>query len=122
MEDTDLIIDTYTVEIKAIEMYESDSETLFWKFIVHYKVLEDDDDIDNVLKNIEIVSYRAYENMYDAIQDSYGVIELFGFQFSNKEPQEIEILRYNLVDNSYDSDYILYDGFDFYHPEKKQHK
>ncbi len=114
-------IDFYTVEIKAVEYYNDETNESIWKFIIQYKVTEDDYDDskppEDFVKIVEIPSYRAYDDMFDAIQDAYGVIELIGFQFAGSKPQEIEILKYNPVDEDYVSDYILYDGFDFYPPD-----
>lgn len=119
----DELVDCYTVEIKAIENYIDEKNESTWKFIVLYKII--DDDVVEITpstefkKVIEIVSYREYEDMLDAIQDAYGVIELIGFQFVGDKPQEVEVLRYNPVDNDYVADYVLYDGMDFYPPETK---
>jgi hypothetical protein len=114
-------IDFYTVEIKAVEYYDDETNESIWKFIIQYKVTDDDYDDskppEDFVKIVEIPSYRAYDDMFDAIQDAYGVIELIGFQFAGSKPQEIEILKYNPVDEDYVSDYILYDGFDFYPPD-----
>lgn len=114
-------INFYTVEIKAVEYFSSETEESYWKFIIQYKIIDDEYDDDEMptefTKITEIPSYRAYEDMFDAIQDAYGVIELLGFQFADDKPQQVEILRYNPVDDEYVSDYILYDGFDFYPPE-----
>jgi hypothetical protein len=114
-------IDFYTVEIKAVEYYNDETEESIWKFIVQYKIIDDDYDDDELPKDfariIEIPSYRTYEDMFDAIQDAYGVIELIGFQFADDTPQQVEVLRYNPLDKDYVSDYILFDGFDFYPPE-----
>jgi hypothetical protein len=114
-------IDFYTVEIKAVEYYNDETNESIWKFIIQYKVTDDDYDDgippEDFVKIVEIPSYRTYDDMFDAIQDAYGVIELIGFQFAGNKPQEIEILKYNPVDKDYVSDYILYDGFDFYPPE-----
>jgi hypothetical protein len=117
-------IDFYTVEIKAVEYFNDETEESIWKFIIQYKVIDDDYDgdepPDEFVKIVEIPSYRTYEDMFDAIQDAYGVIELVGFQFADDKPQQVEVLRYNPVDNEYVSDYILYDGFDFYPPETEE--
>lgn len=116
-------IENYTVEIKAIESTMED--TSFWKFIIQIKVLDSDYNDDevitaNFIKAIDIPSYRVYDDMLDAIQDAYGVIELLGFQFQDNKPQQIEILRYNPEEEEYVSDIILYDGFDFYPPETQE--
>lgn len=108
-------LDDYTVVIKAIQVpiFEDEIEDKsdmveLWKFIVEFRDINED-------KNVEIPSYRTYQTYEDAIQDAYGVIELFGFMFKDEsDPTAIEILRWSYEDQELETDYILFDGLDFY--------
>lgn len=106
--------DDYTVVIKAIQVpifiNEIDKDDIqdLWKFIVEFH----DSNIDSI---VEIPSYRTYSTYEDAVQDAYGVIDLFGFTVSEDTSKNvITILRWSVEDEELYEDYVLFDGLDFY--------
>lgn len=112
-----ILFTNYTVIIKAIEI-PMDETNRKWAFSVQFFQLgEDEDRFDNTKEDavvVEIPSMHGFPTAEDAIQDAFGIIELYGFTVEEGDKQPIEILDWDYSGEDYISRTVLFDGFDFY--------
>lgn len=112
-----ILLSNYTVTIKAVEIpIEPDNRR--WAFSIQFfKLGEDQDHFDPSSEDalvVEIPSMHGFPTAEDAIQDAFGIIELYGFAVLEGEKQPIEILDWDYTEEDYIIRTVLFDGFDFY--------
>lgn len=117
-----MVFEKYTCQIKAVEVKPTQPDIpQQWVFVTQYIDLSDEETKDPFI--IEIPSIQTYDTFEDAIQDAYGIIEYYGWRFSPEHPVgKIPVIRWNVEKDSYVTDFVYYDGFDFYPYDEEDDK
>ena len=111
------LTEPYVCYIKAVETVHSTKESKKFSFVIDFIEVSDEED----KKMIAIPSMHSYDSYHDAIQDAYGIIELYGFRLNEGIPRaRIEIMEWDEDKDKYIPHYTYFDGRDFFPEEENK--
>lgn len=109
-------IKNYRCDVKAVEVMTPlpvNKKKRRWVFVIQFLDSEVDDEQNTNI--IEIPSLESFKTPEDALQDAFGIVELFGFRISRDVNRlKMTILDWNAEKKEYELRYLYFDGYDFF--------